>query len=137
MAGDAVYGLLFIFLHSTYLHQPAARFHSLEFPGVSDCYCLSLRPMIDNGSATLTNVSSSVTPTILGAHAMLESPSPFLHHKPPGYSVASHVNQILGSNSFLGPLLAPQQWPRIILLIIATMVPGSCAPGCRHVVGCF
>jgi hypothetical protein len=113
VAGDAVYGLLFIFLHSAYLHQPAARFHSLEFPGVSDCYCLSLRPMIDHGSATLTNVSSSVTPTILnesmplGAHAMLESPSPFLHHKPPGYFVASHVNQILGSNSFLGSLLAP------------------------------
>jgi hypothetical protein len=75
------------FIQLIYISPPRAfiLLNSLAFRIVIVCRCA---PMIDNGSATLTNVSSSVTPTILnesmplGAHAMLESPSPFLHHKP-------------------------------------------------------
>ena len=57
----------------------------------------------------------------LGRHAMLESPS-VPASQAPWLLCGLHVDSILGSTHFLKPLLAPQQRPRIILLMIATTV---------------
>jgi hypothetical protein len=81
VAGDAVW--LAVHMPSFNLFTPARR--ALSFSSIPwkrwrfGLFLSVVAPMINSGSATLTNVSSSVTPTIsngsmpLGAHALLDS----------------------------------------------------------------
>ena len=94
----------YAFIQLIYTSPPRAfiLLNSLAFRIVIVCRCAHDQ---QTGSATLTNVSSSVTPTIsnesmpLGAHAMLESPSVPASQAP--WSLCGlHVDSIPGSNSF-------------------------------------